>query len=67
MCTKKEVVIFLAGAEAFHSFAHVVMYGYNITFQLPWIHVTQNFQLAAFLINLAITVALLYWASKIRK
>jgi hypothetical protein len=67
MCTKKEVVIFLAGVEAFHTFMHLVFYGYGITFKLPWMTVTSQWNLGAFLVNLLITVGLLYWASKVKK
>jgi hypothetical protein len=66
MCTKKEIIIFAAGAEAFHTFAHLVFFGYGISFKLPWMTVTPKWNLAAFLINLLITVCLLYWASKLK-
>lgn len=66
MCTKKEVVIFAAGAEAFHTFAHLVFYGYGLSFKLPWMTVTPKWNLVAFLINLTITASLLYWVSKMK-
>jgi len=56
----------VAGAEAFHTFAHLVFFGYGLSFELPWITVTPKLNLIAFLINLLITVGLLYWASKIK-
>ena len=70
MCTKKEVIIFFAGAEAFHTFGHLML---EISGLLPlhpsWLPFALTPQLNAFAIavNALITIGLLYWASKVRK
>jgi hypothetical protein len=64
----RDVVVFLAGAEFFHTLSHVML-AYSVTF--PWqtkhMLVTQAVNNKAILINAAVTVALLWWASRIRK
>jgi len=67
MCTKKEVIVFFAGFEAFHTLAHLLFYAYGFTLHFPWINLTPRLNLAAFIINLLITTGLFYWASQIKK
>lgn len=70
MCTKKEVIIFFAGAEAFHTFAHLML---TVSGLLPlhphWLPfaITPQFNAFALAFNALITIGLLYWASRIRK
>lgn len=64
-CTKKHVIIFLAGASAFHTFSHILI-AFTGTlpirvFGMEW---GQKYNLAAIAINAAITAGLLYWAAK---
>jgi len=67
MATKKEVIIFFAGFETFHTLAHLLFFAYGLTFHLPWITVTPTLNLAAFIVNLLITTGLFYWASTLKK
>lgn len=67
MCSKRDTVIFLAGAETFHTLTHVII---NFTHTLPikvfsitW---TSQLNLMAIGINAVITVGLLWWASKLK-
>lgn len=67
MWSKKEIVIFCAGAQAFHTLSHIII---SMTGTLP-IHVfgmivTQQFNLYAIIINAVVTVGLLWWSSKLR-
>lgn len=67
MCTKKEVIIFFAGFETFHTLAHLMLYGFGITLKLPFMTMTPTWNLAAFVINLLIATGLFYWASQLKK
>lgn len=64
-CTKKHVIIFLAGAAAFHTLAHIL---FAFSGKLP-MHVwgmnwTQGYNLVAIVVSAVITAGLLFWASK---
>jgi hypothetical protein len=65
--TTRDIFIFLAGAEAFHTLSHVLI---NVSGTLPitffnitW---TQQLNLLAIIINGAITIGLLIWAARIK-
>ena len=66
MFTTKELVIFFAGAEAFHTISHILIGYLHILpiklFSITW---TQQLNFWAILINAAITVVLLWWASRL--
>lgn len=66
MCTKKEWIIFFAGAEAFHALSHLLFYFSAQTFSFYSILITQQFNLWATLINGGITIWLLWWARCIK-
>lgn len=64
-CTKKHVIIFAAGAAAFHTLSHIML---AFTGTLP-MHVwgmewTQGYNLVSIAISALITAGLLWWASK---
>jgi len=67
VCSKRDVVVFLAGAEAFHTLSHMVI---QFTSMLPvtvWgIHWTPQLNLFGIVINGVITLGLLWWASKLK-
>lgn len=67
MCSKRDIVIFLAGAEAFHTLSHVII---SFTDMLPmtvWnITVTQQLNVMAIAANAVITAGLLWWASRLK-
>lgn len=64
----RDILIFLAGAEFFHTLSHVVLL-LLITFpwQTKWVLVTRSLNQWAIIINAIITVVLLVWASKTKK
>ena len=68
MCTKKHVLIFLAGAEAFHSLAHLLLAFANVLpLRIFGITLTPQLNIAAITLNAIIAVGLLWWASKVKK
>ena len=66
MFTTKELVIFFAGAEAFHTISHILIGYLHILpiklFSITW---TQQLNFWAILINAVITALLLWWASRL--
>ena len=64
-CTKKHVLIFLAGAAALHTLSHIL---FAFSGKLP-MHVwgmdwTQGYNVVAIVVSAVITAGLLFWASK---
>lgn len=66
MFSNKELVIFLAGAEAFHTLSHIFLCCMHILplklFTITW---TKQLNRAAIVINAVITVGLLWWATQL--
>ncbi len=66
MFTTKELVIFFAGAEAFHTISHILIGYLHILpiklFSITW---TQQLNFWAIIINAVITALLLWWASRL--
>lgn len=64
----RDVVIFLAGAEFFHMLSHIVL---TSLISFPWqtkvMIISRSLNNWAILINGAITIALLVYASKLKK
>jgi len=67
MCTKKQVLIFLAGAEAFHSLGHLHLWLSNQTVAVAWMTLSPTWSRGSFIVNGLIAIGFLYWASKIKK
>lgn len=64
-CWKHHLLIFLAGAEAFHTVSHILLrYSNTLPLQVFGFEFGQSGNLWAILINAIITVGLLYWAKK---
>ncbi len=55
MWTKRDLIIFFAGAEAFHAFSHIVISG-SLPFTIWGITLTPTLNMWAIIINIAITV-----------
>ena len=68
MCSKKNIIVFFAGAEAFHTLGHIIIGMSGMLpikfFSILW---TQNLNIVGIIINAVITMGLLYWASKLKK
>ena len=71
MFTKKNIVMFFAGAMAFHTLSHLMLY---FTYLLPMrlcpccsFVFTAEMNFWAVVISAAITIGLLGWASQLKK
>lgn len=68
MCSKRDVIVFLAGASAFHTLSHIFIAYLGIlplTFlSIEW---TQQLNIFAIVLNALITLALLWWAKNLKK
>ena len=61
----RDIVLFLAGAEAFHTLAHMwlgMAVAWPMSLKLPRMTVTSAVNTGAIVINALITLALLWWA-----
>ncbi len=66
MCTKTHILYFLAGAAAFHAFAHFLL-PFVVTLPiLAWgtIEVTARMSIVAGVVSALVALGLLYWARK---
>ncbi len=64
MWTKKDSLIFLAGAVAFHALSHLTIHFANILpLQFYCITLTHNLNVYIIIFSTLITIALLWWAS----
>jgi hypothetical protein len=68
MCTKRDVIVFLAGGEFFHTLSHIFI-KYYITLPMPTklMEITNSLNNAAIIINAIITIALVFWAMRLSK
>lgn len=67
MCTLRDIVIFAAGAEFFHTLSHIMLPLFiKLPLDMHVIVLTQDFNLWAIGINAVITLALLWWAHKLK-
>jgi hypothetical protein len=68
MCSKRDAIIFLAGALAFHTLTHLaLMYSRLLPFKMYGIPVTVGLNNFAVLFGTIGTIALLWWADKLSK
>jgi hypothetical protein len=67
MFSLKNILIFLAGAEFFHTLSHLLMPLFvELPLETKIIHLTPSLNIWAIIINALITLALLWWAKKIK-
>lgn len=63
----RDVVIFVAGAEFFHALSHVILpYFVSLPIDMKFMILTPTINVWAIIINTMITVALLWWATRLR-
>ncbi len=68
MCSLRDVVIFFAGAEFFHTISHILLpYFITLPIDMKFMQFTPTFNYWAIAINAVITIALLLWAYKLKK
>lgn len=67
-CSKRDIVIFAAGAEAFHTLSHILI-SFSNTLPLHFFSYTftGHMNIAAIILNGLITVGLVYWAHCLKK
>lgn len=67
MLKLRDVLIFLAGAEFFHTLSHIILpFFITLPIDLRFMVFTPSWNIWAIIINAAITVLLLWWASRIK-
>lgn len=63
----RDVVIFAAGAEFFHTLSHIILpYFITLPIDMKFIEFTPTINVWAIAINAVITIALLWWASRLK-
>jgi hypothetical protein len=64
----RDVIIFIAGAEFFHTISHIILpFFISLPLHTNIIEVTPTVNLVAILINTIITLLLLWWAKKLSR
>lgn len=67
MLKSRDIVIFFAGAEFFHTLSHIILqYSVSFPWQTKYMMMTAALNNWAITINAIATVALLVWASKMK-
>jgi hypothetical protein len=66
MYSLREIIIFFAGVQAFHTFTHLAfMFSGILPITIWGIHFTPLLNIAALIINGLSTVALMWWAAQL--
>lgn len=64
----RDIVVFLAGAEAFHTLSHIILpYAVKLPVETSYMMFSSGMNLWAILINGAITIGLLCLAAKMKR
>lgn len=64
----RDFIIFLAGAEAFHTFSHILLaYMVQMPMETNWVIVTPTLNYWAIIINGLITIGLLWYAKRLKR
>lgn len=68
MISLRDVVIFLAGMEFLHTLSHIFMaFFVTLPVDFKFVVLTPTMNTWAIFVNAAITIALLWWASRLPK
>lgn len=68
MIKLRDVIIFFAGAEFFHTFSHIILpFFITLPIHTTIIEVTNTINYVAIVINGIITLLLLWWATKLSR
>lgn len=66
MLKLRDVVIFFAGAEFFHTLSHVILpYFISLPLNMGFMMFTHTLNIGAIVINAVLTIVLLWWASRL--
>lgn len=68
MSSLRDIVIFIAGAEFFHTISHIILpFFITLPINIGFMQLTPAFNYWAIAINAIITVILLWWAYLLKK
>jgi hypothetical protein len=68
MCSKRDAIIFLAGAQTFHTISHIfLMFSNTLPISAFGITITPEINYAATIFNAVTAAALVWWAMRIPK
>lgn len=67
MLKLRDVIIFLAGAEFFHTLSHIILpYFISLPITFKYMVFTSTINIWAIIINALVTIALLWWACRLK-
>lgn len=67
MLKLRDVVIFIAGAEFFHTLSHIILpYFIKMPLDIKFLMFTHTLNVWAIIINAIFTIILLWWASRLK-
>lgn len=67
MCKLRDIVIFTAGAEFFHTLSHIILpFFITLPIDMHWMVFTSKMNFGAIGINALLTIALLWWAHRLK-
>lgn len=67
MLKLRDVVLFFAGAEFFHTLSHIVLpYFISLPLNMGFMMFTPTLNIWAIVINAILTIILLWWASRLK-
>lgn len=67
MFTFRDLIIFLAGAEFFHTLIHIFLYYFiSLPLDLNFMVLTSRLNNLAIIINAVFTIGLIWWAKQLR-
>jgi hypothetical protein len=68
MCNLRDVVVFVAGAQFFHTISHILLpYLVTLPLNMGFMELTRTANCWIIAINALITIALLWWACRLKK
>lgn len=68
MISLRDVVIFFAGAEFFHTISHILLpFFIQLPVDMKIIEMTQTINVGAIILNAIVTLLLLWWAKKLTR
>lgn len=66
MFSFRDLIIFLAGAEFFHTITHIMMaFWVTLPLDFKFVVLTKNLNLFAIVVNAIVTILLLWWGYKL--
>lgn len=67
MFSFRDLIVFLAGAEFFHTLSHIILpFFITLPMNFKYVVLTNNMNMFAIIINAIITLLLLWWSYKLK-